>query len=173
MKENNFPELGSVIIFKNAFGNLKAWICISVRTGAKPPYFYFMCLAFEGREIPSLADIQECNFYGSGNMLNPLEPWSESSLTQVWTLHPEVKPCHVGAYGLMVSKKDWKAIAANFQVIGRLNLFPNLELHGNGSMLVSTFDFVQQFFDGSENQVLAGRGQKQYKLAAVVSVTNA
>jgi hypothetical protein len=40
-------------------------------------------------------------------------------------------------------------------------------------MLVSTFDFVQQFFDGSENQVLPGRGQKQYKLAAVVSVTNA
>ena len=173
MKVNNFPELGSVIVFKNAFGNYKAWICISVRSGAKAPYFYFMCLDFEGVDIPSLASIQGCNYYGSGNMLNPVEPWSESSLEQVWRIHPEVKPCHVGAYGLMVTRKDWKAMEAKFQFIGQLNLLPNLELHGNGSMLIKTFEFVQQFFDSSENQVFKERGQKQFKVAAVVSVTNA
>jgi hypothetical protein len=73
----------------------------------------------------------------------------------------------------MVTRKDWKAMEAKFQFIGQLNLLPNLELHGNGSMLIKTFEFVHQFIDSSENQVFKERGQKQFKVAAVVSVTNA
>lgn len=167
------PDPGSVFVFRNTDGRYKAWVCISHRKEAKPSYCYFMALTLDSEVIPSLEELQECSFWGTGHMRHPVLPWSDSWLEQVWRLHPDVKPCHVGAYGLMVSRKDWKVMEAAFQFIGQLSIFPDLELHGNGSMLIRSFDFVQQFFNGTESKVFLDRGQRPFKLAAVVSEANA
>jgi hypothetical protein len=56
----------------------------------------------------------------------------------------------------------------NFEIIGNLKIVDNLDNNGNGGMNPSDWSFITDFFTFKINSVLPERGQKTFKLKAIV-----
>ncbi|WP_286896771.1 hypothetical protein [Sphingobacterium sp. UBA6317] len=56
----------------------------------------------------------------------------------------------------------------NFEIIGTLNVIDHLDKNGNGSMNISNWELIKDFFANRINSVMPDRGQKTFKVGAII-----
>jgi hypothetical protein len=159
---------GDVLIFKATDNKYKVLLCTSTYKVKSPQYFIFAAMTYDSLEKPTILNILESEFFGIGNTKNEYYKYSEKELNKMWTIHPETKPYFLGSYGFVFWRKDFFKTRDNFEVIGNLNIVDNLDKNGNGSINVSDWLYLNQFFSNNYIQVLSNRGQNPYKLKSIL-----
>jgi hypothetical protein len=146
MKNISDINQGDLLIFKAADEKYKALLCISTYKDRSPYHFQFAALTYDNVEKPTVENILENEFWGIGNRKNDYYRYSDTELNKIWTFHPEIKPCSLGAYGLTIWRKDFMKFRDNFEVIGNLKIIDNLDKTGNGGMNASAWNTINDFF---------------------------
>ena len=159
---------GDVLSFLADDNKYKAMLCTSVHNDRSPQYCYFAATTYSSATKPSLEDILYSNFYGIGNTRSEYFAYTESELEHMWAIHPEVKPYFLGSYHFIIWKKDLRAIQSNLELVGNLSIISNLDMHGNGGVNASSWDFLRQFFTDSGLNKLSERGQRTYSLKSIL-----
>lgn len=159
---------GDVLTFSADDGKYKALICTSVSKEKRPQYFTFTATTVDQERLPSINDVTENDFYGVGNIKADFFKYSEEEINNMWNQHPEIEPYHLGSYGLVIWQKDFMKFRDNFSLIGNLKLVDNLDKNGNGNMNSSDWVFLKDFFNQKFKNVLVERGQKQFKVKAII-----
>ena len=159
---------GDVLTFIADDGKHKAIICTSVYKEKSPQNFTFAATTVDQEGLPSINDVTENGFYGIGNRIADYFKYSEEEINNMWNQHPEIEPYHLDSYGLVIWRKDFMKFRDNFNLIGNLKLVDNLDKNGNGSMNSSDWMFLKDFFNQKFKNVLLERGQKQFKVKAII-----
>jgi len=168
MKKISDINQGYILTFKANDGKYKALLCTSAYKEDSPHYFTLAALTYDDFEKPAVANILHCDFWGIGNRKDSHFKYSDIELNQMWTCHPEIKPYVLGSYGLVVLRKDFIKFRDDFEVIGNLKIVDNLDKNGNGGMNASDLNFIKDFLSDKINSILPDRGQKLFKLEAIV-----
>jgi hypothetical protein len=159
---------GDLLTFKAADGKYKVLLCTSIYKDKSPHNFKFAALTYDSAEMPTVEKILESEFFGIGNRKNNFFAYSDKELERMWTLHPEVKPYHLGSYSLIIWRKDFIKFRDNFETIGNIEIFDHLDLNGNGGVNASSWSFLQDFFYEKFKTVLPDRGQTVFKIKAIL-----
>jgi hypothetical protein len=159
---------GDVLTFIADDGKYKAIICTSVYKEKSPQNFTFAATTVEQANSPSIHEVINHDFYGIGNIKADYFKYSEEEINNMWNQHHEIAPYHLGTYGLIIWRKDFMKFRDSFSLIGNLNLVDNLDKNGNGSMNSSDWTFLKDFFNQKFKNVLVERGQKQFKMKAII-----
>ncbi|MBE8712825.1 hypothetical protein [Sphingobacterium hungaricum] len=159
---------GDLLAFKANDEKYRVLLCTSTIKEKSPQSFAFAALTYNDREKPTAEKILSCEFWGIGNSNNDYFKYSEIELNQMWNIHPETKPYFLGSYGFVIWRKDFMKFRHNFEVIGDLKIVENLDKNGNGGMNVSDWNLIKDFFTDKINSVLTGRGQKTFRLKAII-----
>lgn len=168
MKKISNINQGDLLTFKANDEKYKALLCTSTYKEESPHYFYFAALTYDDFEKPTVANILHYDFWGIVNSKDYHFKYSDIELNRMWTFHAEIKPYVLGSYGLLVLRKDFMKFRENFEVIGNLKIVDNLDKNGNGGMNASDLSFIKDFFSDKINSILPDRGQKSFKLKAIV-----
>lgn len=158
---------GDLLTFKAADNKYKVLLCTSTYKDKSPKYFIFALLTYNSLDKPTITNIVDCDFWGIGNRKDNHYKYSEIELNKMWSIHPETKSYFLGSYGLVIWRKDFMRFRDNFEIIGNLRIVDNLDKNGNGSINVSDWTFLNQFFSDNHISVLRNRGQKPYKLKSI------
>lgn len=159
---------GDLLTFKATDDKYKVFLCTSTYKEKSPQNFSFAALTYDNEDKPTVEDILHTDFWGIGNTKNDYFKYSDIELNQMWRIHPETKPYFLGSYGLIIWRKDLMKFRDNFEIIGNLKIVDNLDKNGNGGMNASDWDFLKDFFTNKINSVLPDRGQKTFKLKAII-----
>lgn len=160
---------GDVLSFKANDGNYKALLCTSSNKVKSPHSFTFAALTIDSKEKPGIAQILESSFWGTGLVKNEHYAYSNKALQHMWACHPEIEPCFLGSYGLLIWRKDWIKFSAHVEWITHLNIVEHLDKNGNGSMNASDWNFIKDFFSGNINTIMTNRGQKMFQVKAILN----
>jgi len=159
---------GDIVIFKAADNHFKALICTSVYFDKSPQYFTFAALTYDRKEKPTPQDILSDFFFGTVTKINDHFKYTDRQLEKMWGLHAEVKPNILGSYGFVIWRKDLMKFRDNLEILTNLKIIDNLDKNGNGSLNASDWNFLQDFFNQKFKSILVDRGQKTYKIAAII-----
>jgi hypothetical protein len=159
---------GDLLTFKAADNRYKALLCISTYKEKSPQNYTFAALTYDSIEKPSIENLYESEFFGIGNTRDEYYSYSEEDLKRIWTIHPEVKPYCLGAYGLLIFRKDFMKIRDNFEFIGNFKIIDNLDKQARGSMNASDWALLKDFFSEKYKTLLPERGQKTFKVKSIV-----
>lgn len=159
---------GDLLTFKATDDKYKVLLCTNTNKNQSPQNFTFAALTYDSLNKPTVSDILDTNFWGIGNTENNYFKYSEIELNKMWTIHPETKPYFLGCYGLIIWRKDFMKFRDYFEIIGNIKIVDNLDKNGNGGMNASDFNFIKDFFINKINAVLPERGQKTFKLKAIM-----
>ncbi|WP_215226684.1 hypothetical protein [Echinicola shivajiensis] len=159
---------GDVLTFIANDGKYKAIICTSVYKEKSPQNFTFATTTVDQADLPSIDEVIKHDFYGIGNIKAGFFKYSELEINNMWNQHPEIEPYHLGSYGLIIWRKDFMKFRDNFSLIGNLNIVDNLDKNGNGSMNLSDWTFLKDFFDQKFKGILLERGQNPFKMKAII-----
>lgn len=170
-KSNHIKEInqGDVLTFLGVDDRYKAILCTSAYKIKSPQIYHFAALTVDKLERPSIEDIRSSEFFGVGNSRDEHFAYSNKELQKIWTIHPEIKPSFLGSYALIVWRKDFMKIRANFEILGNLNIVSNLDKNGNGGLNASNWNVLRDFFTNSYRNKLEERGQnKTFKVEAII-----
>jgi hypothetical protein len=159
---------GDILTFKADDGKYKVIICTSVYMEKSPYHFTFAATTIDQVDLPSIDDVIEHDFYGIGNIKANFFIYSKEEIENMWSEHPEIEPYHLGSYGLIIWRKDFRKFKDNFNLIGNFNIVDNLDKNGNGSMNSSGWTFIKDFFNQKYKSVLPERSQRQFKIKAII-----
>lgn len=159
---------GDLLTFKANDEKYKVLLCTSTFKEKSPQSFIFAALTYSDKEKPTVEKTQNSYFWGIGNTKNDYLKYSDIELNQMWNMHPETKPYFLGSYGLIIWRKDFMKFRDNFEFIGNLKILDNLDENGNGGMNASDWDFIKDFFTNRINFVFTDRGQKTFKVKAIL-----
>jgi len=167
MKKNKEVNKGDLLTFKAADGKYKALLCTSVYKDKSPHNFSFAVLTYDSIEKPTFEKILEGEFFGIGNRYSCFA-YSDNEVERMWTLHPEINPYHLGSYGLIIWRKEFVKFRDNIEIIGNIEIIDHLDKNGNGGMNGSDWNFLQDFFNEKFKTILPDRGQKVFKIKAIL-----
>lgn len=159
---------GDILTFRAADNKYKALICTSTNKNKSPQSFTFMALTIESGEKLTMSSVLEGEFFGIGNALSNYFIYSEQELNKMWAVHPEIKPYSIGTYGHIIWRKDFLKFSENFELVGNLQIVDNLDKNGNGFINVSSWEFLNNYFNEKFKTLLDQNGQKKYKVQAIV-----
>lgn len=168
MKKITDINRGDLLTFKANDESYKVMLCTSTYKEKSPQNFTFAALTYNDKEKPTIENILYSDFWGIGNTKNDYFKYSDNELNQMWSIHPDVKPYYLGSYGLVIWRKDFLKFRDNLEFIGNLNIVENLDKNGNGSMNASDWEFIKDFFANKINLVMPDRGQKTFKIKAII-----
>ena len=168
MKKITYINQGDLLTFKAADEKYKVLLCTSTSKEKSPQNFSFAALTYDNEDKPTVEDILLSDFWGIGNTKNDYFKYSDIELNKMWNIHPETKPYFLGSYRLIIWRKDFMKFRDNFEIIGNLKIVDNLDNNGNGGMNPSDWSFITDFLTFKINSVLPERGQKTFKLKAIV-----
>lgn len=168
MQRNTDIFPGDLLTFKAADGNYKVLLCTSAFKDKSPYYFTFAALSYSNSSKPDISNILTSEFLGIGNTQNDLFKYPEAQLEKMWAIHPEIKPCFLGSYGLIIWRKDFIKMIDQFEIIQNIKIVDNLDKNGNASMNASDWNYLNQFFASDFISVFKNRGQKLFKLNSIV-----
>lgn len=159
---------GDVLAFKADDERYKAIICTSVFDEKSPQNFTFAISTIDQSDRPTIDKILKHNFFGIGNIKADYFRYSDNEIRIMWNEHPEIEPYHLGAYGLIIWRKDFMKFRDKFKLIGNIKIVNNLDKNGTGSVNASDWVFLRDFFNKKFKVVLPERGQKQFRVKAIV-----
>lgn len=159
---------GDLLTFKSTDERYKVLLCTSTFKDKSPHNFSFAALTYNNENKPTVEDILHSDFWGIGNTKNAYFKYSDIELNKMWSIHPETKPYILGSFGLIIWWKDFMKFKDNFEIIGNLKIVDNLDKNGNGGMNASDWNFIKDFFTNKINSVLLDRGQKTFKIKAII-----
>lgn len=168
MKKITYINQGDLLTFKTADERYKVLLCTSASKEKSPQNFSFAALTYDNEDKPTVEDILLSDFWGIGNTKNDYFKYSDIELNKMWNIHPETKPYFLGSYRLIIWRKDFMKFRDNFEIIGNLKIVDNLDNNGNGGVNPSDWSFITDFFTFKINSILPERGQKTFKLKAIV-----
>jgi len=161
-------NLGDALTFRAWDGNYKLLLCTSVHKKKSPHYYIFAGLTFSSFNKPVLKDVLESYFYGTGNTKSDYFKYNDDELDRMWGVHPEVKPYYLGSYGLMILRKDFLSFRSDIEYVVNVSIPTQLEMHGNGSMNISSFSFINELFSNDNlDEIMGKRFQKAFKITAI------
>ncbi len=105
---------GDLISFKASDGNYKVLLCTSAFKDKSPHYFTFAALSYSSSIKPDISNILSSEFLGIGNTRNDLFKYPEAQLEKMWANHPEIKPCFLGSYDLIIWRKYFMKMSGQF-----------------------------------------------------------
>lgn len=158
---------GDILAFKTADGRYKAILCTSTYKERSPYNFTFAALTYDSFAMPTNEAILETEFFGIGERRNHFYKYTSNELDRMWALHPEIKPYHLGTYGIIIWRKDFLKFRDNIVKVGNISIVDNLDKNGNGGMNTSSWDSLYDFFNERFKIVLPSNGQKTYKVRAI------
>ena len=159
---------GDILAFKSDDGRFKALLCTSTYKERSPQNFTFCALTIDQREIPTIDNILNSLFFGIGNRKDEYYKCSENELERMWAVHPEIRPHFLGSYGFIIWRKDFIKFRENFTYIGNISIVDNLDKKGNGGVNASDWMFLKGFFNEKFKHVLHDRGQKLFRIKAIL-----
>ncbi len=159
---------GDLLTFKAADNKYKMLLCTSTRKDRSPQWFTFAALTYDSFEKPTTSNINNIEFFGIGNRKCEYFKYSDNELDKMWSIHPETRPYFLGSYGFLIFRKDFMKFRDNFEIIGTLNVIDHLDKNGNGSMNISNWELIKDFFANRINSVMPDRGQKTFKVGAII-----
>jgi hypothetical protein len=159
---------GDLLTFKATDNKYKVLLCTSVYKERSPQCFAFAALTYNSFDQPTITNIIESEFLGIGNSIANYFKYSDKEGTKMWAIHPDIKPHFLGSYGLIIWRKNFMKFRDNVEVIGNLKIVDNLDKNGNGGMNASDWTFLNQFFSDNYILTLRNRGQKPFKLKAIL-----
>ncbi|WP_146191041.1 hypothetical protein [Sphingobacterium athyrii] len=159
---------GDLLTFKAADNRFKMLLCTNTSKERSPQYFIFSALTYDSFDKPTTSNINIIEFFGIGNRKCDYFKYSDNELNKMWSIHPETRPYFLGSYGFLIVRKDFMKFRDNFEVIGTLNIIDHLDKNGNGSMNISDWELIKDFFANRINSVMLDRGQKTFKIDAII-----
>ncbi|WET67883.1 hypothetical protein [Sphingobacterium sp.] len=159
---------GDLLTFRAADNKFKVLLCTSTRKDKSPQYFIFAALTYDSFDKPRTSNINDIEFFGIRNRKCDYFKYSDDELKKMWSIHPETRPYFLGSYGFLIIRKDFMKFRDNFEVIGNLNIIDYLDKNGNGSMNISDWELIKDFFANRINSVMLERGQKAFKIGAII-----
>jgi hypothetical protein len=159
---------GDVLTFKVAGGRHKALLCTSTYKERSPQNFTFAALTYDSVDEPTVESICESEFYGIGNRKSDYFKYSDSELRRIWTIHPEIKPYDLGSYGLIIWRKDFMKFRDNFKLVGNIDIIDHLDKNGSGGINASDWSFLQSFFNEKFETFFPDKGQRVFKVKAIL-----
>ena len=161
-------NIGDLLTFKASDNKYKALICTSTYKDKSPQNFTFAALTYDNDYKPTISEILDCDFYGIGNTKNDYFRYTDKELRNMWLFHPEIEPCFLGSYGLVIWRKDFMRFRENFELIGNISIVDNLDKNGNGSMNASAIDVLNNLFVNLDSILIDNRNQKRFKFKALL-----
>ncbi|WP_293953802.1 MULTISPECIES: hypothetical protein [unclassified Sphingobacterium] len=137
---------GDLLTFKAADNKYKMLLCTNTRKDRSPQWFTFAALTYDSFEKPTTSNINKIEFFGIGNRKCEYFKYSDNELDKMWSIHPETRPYFLGSYGFLIFRKDFMKFRDNFEIIGTLNVIDHLDKNGNGSMNISNWELIKDFF---------------------------
>lgn len=168
MKKISDLNQGDLLTFKANDEKYKVLLCTSTFKEKSPQNFTFAALTCDDTQKPTAEKILNSEFWGIGNRKNDYFKYSDIELNQMWRIHPETKPYFLGSYGLIIWRKDFMKFRDNFELIDNLKIVDNLDKNGNGGMNAGDWNYIKDFFSDKINIVLSERGQKAFKVKAIL-----
>lgn len=168
MPKNADIVQGDLLSFRALDGNYKVLLCTSVFKDKSPHYFTFAALSYNSSIKPDISNILSSEFLGIGNTRNDLFKYPEAQLEKMWAIHPEIKPCLLGSYGLIIWRKEFINMSDQFEIIQNIKIVDNLDKNGNGSMNASDWNYLNRFFASDFISTFKNRGQNLFKLNSII-----
>lgn len=162
---------GDILTFKGKDEKYKIIICTSTYKKRSPFHYNFAGTDLSQNEKPTIKKVIESNFFGIGNRKNNYLPFKDEEIKQMWNLHPEIIPYHLGSYGFLILRKDLLKFRDNLEIIGNVEIIDNLEMNGNGSMDSSSWEILNNIFTNNFEELMKQRGQKKYQVKAILKIT--
>ncbi len=164
---------GDILAFKGKDEKFKTIFCTSTYKERSPHHFTFAGTDISQDEKPTIEKVVESNFWGIGNSVNKYSSFfKEEEIKQMWNLHPEINPYHLGSYGFLIWRKDFLKFRDNFELIGNIEIINNLDKNGNGSMNSSSWESLNNVFTNNFAQTMNQRGQQKYRIKAILKNKN-
>ncbi|SEO71988.1 hypothetical protein SAMN05444671_4379 [Flavobacterium sp. CF108] len=162
-------DRGNLLTFTNTDNKYNIILCTSTNKTVSPHSYTFSLLDYNDIQKPTIETVKNLDFFGVGNMTKTnLYNYSDQDLINMWEYHPEIKPCLLGTYALIIWRKDFMKFRDNLEFIGNLDILINLDKNGNGGVNASSWDFLQKFFNGEIITAMNERNQEKFKLKAVI-----
>ena len=159
---------GDFLTFIASDGKYKVIFCTSTYRKKSPQYFFLGATSLSMDTKPTIQDIVNSEFFGIAKKKEGAFKYSESELEKMWALHPEIKPCFLGTYGILIQRKELKVFRENFEFVANLSIVSNIDKNGDGSFYPGNKTFMNNFFTNNLKNIMEQRGQKQYKLKAIL-----
>ncbi|CAM3732422.1 hypothetical protein [Flavobacterium chungbukense] len=160
---------GDLLTFVNANNNYNIILCTNTNKTISPHNYTFCLLDYNDIQKPTIEQILSLNFFGVGNMTKTNHyNYSEEDLKNMWECHPEIKPCLLGTYSLIIWRKDFMTFRDNLEFISNLDILPNLNKNGNGAVNASSWGFLKEFFNDKIITIMNERNQEKFKLKAMI-----
>lgn len=163
---------GDILIFKSTDEKYKSIFCTSTNKERSPHFFTFAGTDINQVEKPTIENIIDCNFYGIGNRKAENFGYNENEMNQMWNLHPEINPYHLGSFGFLIWRKDLLKFRDNLELIGNIEIIDNLDMNGNSSMNSSNWESLNNFFTKNLEKIMKQRGQNKYQVKAILKNKN-
>lgn len=161
---------GDILAFKGKDKKYKTIFCTRTNKKRSPFNFTFAGTDINQFDRPTIEKVIDSNFFGIGNTKNQYSPYfKDEEINQMWNLHPEINPYHLGAYGFTIWRKDFIKFRDQLEFIGNINIVDNLDLNGNGSMNASSWEVLNNFFSNNFEEVMNQRGQNKYQIKAIIN----
>lgn len=168
MKITNISK-GDILAFKGKDEKYKIIFCTSTYKERSPYHFTFAGTDINQNEKPTIKNAIESNFFGIENRVNKYSPYfKEEEIKQMWRLHPEINPYHLGSYGFIIWRKYFLKFRDKVELIGNIEIVNNLDLNGNGSMNSSSWKSLNNVFSNNLEAIMGQRGQKKYQVKAII-----
>ena len=165
IKDINF---GDFLSFKASDGFYRVLFCSSVQKTRSPYFFNFSATAIKSKTKPTIKDIRESYYYGKGNRKG--YEFGKNELEKMWELHPEIKPNYLGAYELLITKKDFMSFRDEFELITNLPILENLNRNGSGGMNASDVKVLDDLFVNRIESFMKTQSQDKYLTEAIIKL---
>ncbi|HRE56689.1 MAG TPA: hypothetical protein PLW09_02625 [Candidatus Kapabacteria bacterium] len=161
-------QRGDVLSYKANDDKYKVLLCIRVDKERSPHCYWFAALTYDAAERPSIEDVCESNFYGTGNSRSESYAYSADELENMWSWHPEIKPYFLGAYSYLIWRKDFMSFRDKIELLGNLSIVEHLEKHSGRVTNASSWTFLSDDRIDRYKTNPFGQEQKTFKVKAIL-----
>lgn len=162
-------EVGDFFSFKASDEYHRVIFCIGVYNERSPFFFTFAATTISTKNKPSKEEIYQSGFYGIVNRKNLYFKTEQNINSGMWKdHHPEIEPFFLGAYGLLISRKELMHSREDFEFIVNLPIIENLQQAGNGSINVNGLEYLDKLFVTNIDEFMAEKRQKAIVISSIL-----
>ena len=162
-------QVGDFFSFKTADETYRVIFCIESQIKKSPFYYLFAATTINTTYRPTTQDVKECGFYGIVNRKKFYLKTNKNAESIMWKDDfPELNPFIVGAFHLIISRKDFLKFEGDFEFIENLPIRENLHMTGNSGMNASSQESLNKLFLSDIDNYMGIQGQKSIVLTCIL-----
>lgn len=162
-------EIGDFLSYRVEDNNYRVILCISTQITKSPFSFGFAVLTINQQKKPTKTDLLNSGFYGIVNRKKLYHKTKENSNSIMWKdHHPEINPFLIGAYTLLIWRKEFMRFREYFEFVVNIPIIKNLDLTGSGTMVATDKESLDKIFLSNIDEVMGERRQKAIVIPSIL-----